>query len=94
MFYVPIKIKKKDKESTAALLRRFTRLVQKSGVLIEARKNQFYRKRKSRRQLREGARRREIILKEREVLLKAGLVEEGQPIPKERIRRMQQEGKL
>jgi len=91
---MPIVIKKKDRESTASLLRRFTRLVQKSGVLVEARKNQFYNKKKTRRQLRDGAKRKEALLQERVRLTKLGLLDQGQLIPKERIRKMQQEGKI
>lgn len=91
MFLMPIVIKKKEKETTASLLRRFTRLVQKSGVLVDARKNQFYSKKKNKRQLREGAKRREVLLTERRKLEKLGLIDAGQPIPKDQLRRIQQE---
>lgn len=89
-----IVIKKKERETTASLLRRFGRRVQQSRILLEARKNRFFIKKKNRRQVREGAMRREILRQERTRLTKLGLLEEGQPIPKERIRRLQQEGRL
>ena len=39
---MPIEVNKKERESTAAFLRRFTRRIQQSGVLLEARKSRFY----------------------------------------------------
>ncbi len=46
-----IEVRKKEGESTASLLRRFTRKIQQSKVLIRAKKERFYRKPKSKRQI-------------------------------------------
>lgn len=91
---MPIIMRKKDRETTISLLRRFSRRVQQSGVLIEARKNRFFNKKRNRRQLRASAQRREVLRGERQRLTKLGLLEEGQLMPKEHIRRLQQEGKI
>lgn len=36
-----LEVKKKQKESTQGLIRRFSQRVRKSGILIQARKNRF-----------------------------------------------------
>ncbi len=71
-----IEVKKKEGETTRSLLRRFTRRIQQSGVLIRARKARFLEKTKSKRERREGALRRNKISKEKEKLRKMGLLEE------------------
>ncbi len=71
-----IEVKKKEGETTRSLLRRFTRRIQQSGVLIRARKARFLEKTKSKRERREGALRRDKISKEKEKLRKMGLLEE------------------
>lgn len=81
-----IEVRKKDKESTGSLLRRFSRRVQQSGVLLRARKNRFYQKPKTRRQMKASALRRQELRKQRAELIKLGLLEEGQMIPKDKIR--------
>lgn len=58
------------------MLRRFTRRVQLSGVLKEARKTRFYVKSASRRAKREGALRRLVLRKERLKLEKLGKLKE------------------
>ncbi len=65
-------VKKKDRETTASLLRRFTRRVQQSGVLLRARKTRFYEPGLTRRARREKALRRLKTIKERERLIKLG----------------------
>lgn len=65
-------IKRKDRETSAAMLRRFTRRVQQSGVLLRARKTRFWGKKPSKRSLRERALRRLTLVKERERLAKLG----------------------
>jgi len=82
-----IEVKKKDKETTGALLRRFTRKVQQSGILMQARKVRFYEKPRNKRQIKEGALRRKEIRKLREKMIKYGLLEEGQLIPKEQLKK-------
>lgn len=64
--------KRRDRETTASLLRRFTRRVQQSGVLVRARKVRFYGSKPTKRALRERALRRMAKRKERERLLKLG----------------------
>ena len=81
-----IEVRKKDKESTGSLLRRFSRRVQQSGVLLRARKGRFYKKPKTRRQMKASALRREELKEQRVELIKLGLLEEGELIPKELIR--------
>ncbi len=50
-----IEIRKKDKESSESLIRRFSRRIQQSGVLVNARRARFRMEKKSKRELREGA---------------------------------------
>ena len=69
-------VKKKDRETTASLLRRFTRRVQQSGVLIEARKLKSYKGKPTKRVVRDRALRRIIAAKERVRLDKLGKLEE------------------
>lgn len=67
-----VEVKKKESESLSSLLRRFNRKVQQSGILLEARKARFYDKPKSKRELKESAKRRVKIVKEKEYLRKIG----------------------
>lgn len=67
-----VEVKRKEGESFESLLRRFNRKIQQSGVLIRARKIQFYEPPKSRNLIRESARRRVELQAEREVLRKLG----------------------
>ena len=71
-------VKRKDRETTAAMLRRFTRRVQQSGVLLRARKTRFYLKKQSKRSQREKALRRITLAKERERLAKLGRAPEDE----------------
>ena len=71
-----IEVKRKEGETTRSLLRRFTRRIQQSGVLIRARKSRFLEKEKSRRERRESALRRNKIILEKDKLSKMGLFEE------------------
>lgn len=82
-----IEVKKRDRESTTSLLRRFVRRVQQSGVLVNARKSRFYKKVKTKRQQKQSALRREELKKLRSKLYKAGQIREGEMIPKETVRR-------
>jgi len=81
-----IEVKRKEKEPVGSLLRRFTRRVQQSGVLLSARKGRFYQKPKTKRQTKASALRREQLRSQRREMMKAGTLEEGQLIPKELIR--------
>jgi len=73
---VAIEVKKKVGETTRSLLRRFSRRIQQSGVLIRARKARFREKERSKRDRRAGALRRVKIVGEKEKLRKMGLLEE------------------
>ena len=50
-----IEVKKKERETSESLIRRFSRRVQQSGVLVHARKTRFRKDEKSKRELRQGA---------------------------------------
>lgn len=67
-----IEVKKKDRESSDSLIKRFSRRVQQSGVLMTARKGRFFAKPKSRRQVRESAQYRAKVKKEVDKLKKMG----------------------
>lgn len=67
-----VEVRRKEKETFGALLRRFTRRVQMSGVLKEARKTRFYNKPPTRIKKRESALRKMGIVKERTRLEKLG----------------------
>ena len=58
-----IEVKKKDRESSESLIRRFSRRVQQSGVLVRARKVRFKSDEKSKREMREGAMYKEEVRK-------------------------------
>jgi ribosomal protein S21 len=71
-----IQVKKKDRETSEALIRRFSRRVQQSGILLSARSGRFFTKPKTKRQLRESARYRAKVRKEVEKLKKMGKFDE------------------
>lgn len=81
-----IEVRRKEREPVGSLLRRFTRRVQQSGVLLSARKGRFYQKPKTKRQIKASALRREQLRGQRREMMKMGLLEEGQLIPKELIK--------
>ena len=88
-----IEVKRKDRETVGAMIRRFSRRVQQSGLLREVKKGRFYSKPKTKREKRAGARRREDLTKIRKKLFKLGLLKEGEMIPKEKIRKELDRGK-
>jgi len=67
-----VEVRKKEGETSAAMLRRFTRRIQLSGVLIRARQTKFYRPKLKKRLVREKALRRIKRIKETERLEKLG----------------------
>jgi hypothetical protein len=67
-----IEVKKKDRESPESLIRRFSRRVQQSGVLVRARRVRFRAEEKSKRQVREGAMYKEKVRKVVNKLKKMG----------------------
>jgi len=74
-----VEVRKRDNESTDSLLRRFSRKVQQSGVLLQARKVRFYERRRGRRKMREDAIRRTSLQAERDRLIKLGELDEFAP---------------
>ena len=50
-----IEVKRKDRETSESLIRRFGRRVQQSGVLVQARKTRFRADSKSKTEMRQGA---------------------------------------
>ncbi len=71
-----IEVKKKDRETSESLIRRFSRRVQQSGVLLHARKSRFRKDEKSKREKREEALYKIKIRKEIEKLKKLGKFDE------------------
>ncbi|OGZ97120.1 MAG: hypothetical protein A2679_02475, partial [Candidatus Sungbacteria bacterium RIFCSPHIGHO2_01_FULL_54_26] len=67
-----VEVRKREHETTGAMLRRFTRRVQQSGILVQARKLKFRKNEPTKRQSREGALRRITLSKERTRLEKLG----------------------
>jgi ribosomal protein S21 len=67
-----IEVKKQSGETNQALIRRFSKRIQQSGVLFRARKAQFRRRSKSRQMKKRAALRREEMKKEYEKLKKLG----------------------
>jgi len=71
-----VEVKRRQNEGVESFLRRFSRRVQQSGVLIQARKIRFHSRKKNRRKRREEAKRRNELMKERERLIKLGEIDE------------------
>lgn len=67
-----VEVKRREQETVGAMLRRFTRRVQQSGILIHARKLKFYTAKPKKRVTHERALRRLRLNKERERLEKLG----------------------
>lgn len=65
---------RKPKETTASLLRRFTKNIQQSGLLLEARKGRFYKGKPSKRARKDSALRRIELKKEYARLVKLGRI--------------------
>ena len=71
-----LEIKRRKGESFDALLRRFTKRVQLSGRLLEAKKHRFHARAKSKTAVRKSALRRLETSVHREYLLKTGRLTE------------------
>jgi len=71
-----VQVKKKERETSESLIKRFSRRVQQSGVLLEARHGRFYAKDKNKRQVRESAKYRAKVRKEVDKLKKIGKFDE------------------
>ena len=77
---MPLEIKKKEREPSHNLVRRFNKRLKRSGILIRARKKVYRQRRKSKQLKKRAALRREEKKKEYEKLEKLGLI-------KKRVRR-------
>ncbi|MBI2454119.1 MAG: hypothetical protein HYV54_00900 [Parcubacteria group bacterium] len=82
-----IELRKKDRESTLNLLRRFTKKVRQSGVLLQARRNMFRVRVKNKRKVRDSALRRIKLKALRADLSKLGEVEPGEKMDLSKIKR-------
>lgn len=67
-----LKIHRRGKESPHSLVRRFTRSIRESGILVRKRKIRFKKRRKSEESKKRAALRREELKKEYERLKKLG----------------------
>ncbi len=68
-----IEVKRKEGESFDSLLRRFTRKIQQSGILVRARKIRYHARIKSRNLQKRSAIRRNELRKQREEAKRLGL---------------------
>ncbi len=75
VYIIMVEVRRRQHETVGAMLRRFTRKVQGSGILINARKNRFYAAAPSRRAVRLAALRRLGRARERMRLEKLGKAE-------------------
>ncbi len=67
-----IEVKRRDSESVESLLRRFSKKVQQSGLIIRTKKRRFYSTPKTKREVRADAVRRQVIRQRKEYLRKTG----------------------
>lgn len=80
-------VKRKKGESFESLLRRFSRKVQESGKLLQAKKIRYFKSPKSKNIQRVSALRREFLRGKREYLIKSGQATEEDFRPKRKGRR-------
>ncbi|MBI3120075.1 MAG: 30S ribosomal protein S21 [Candidatus Kerfeldbacteria bacterium] len=71
-----VEVRKKDNESSDSLIRRFTRRVQSSGILLHVKKIRYHERRKNKNQIREDAIRRAKNKEKQDYLRKIGKLEE------------------
>jgi ribosomal protein S21 len=71
-----IEVRKKDKETSESLIRRFSRRVQQSGILMQVRKSRFRKDDKSKTEKRQEALYKIKIRKEIDKLKKMGKFDE------------------
>lgn len=74
-----LEIKKQEKENSQSLIRRFSKSVKLSGILLEARKRRFTERRKSRQMKKRSALRREQLKMEYKKLEKLGKISSFKP---------------
>lgn len=73
---MPITLKKRENESNERLIRRFSRRIQTSGLLLRAKKRQHFERAKNKNQKRKDALRRLVRRAHNEYLRKVGLLDE------------------
>ena len=73
-----VEVRRREHETIGAMLRRFTRRVQQSGILIRARKMKFHAGKPTKRVVREHALRKIKSNKEKERLEKLGKLPEDE----------------
>lgn len=71
-----VEVKKKTRETTESLIRRFSKRVQQSGVLIRAKKSRFREHDKNKRETKEDALRRQKVKGKKEYLRKIGKLDD------------------
>lgn len=71
-----VEVRKKEGESNESLLRRFTKQVQQSRILLRAKRGRFYEPPKNKREIREQAQRRQTIKVRKDFLRKIGKLDE------------------
>lgn len=71
-----VQVSRKEHESSTALIRRFTRRVQRAGIIIEARKQRFHIGNINKTTKRRAAKRREEKKQEFDELYKLGKLDE------------------
>ncbi len=72
-----IEVKRREGESVEAMLRRFSKKVQQSGIILRTKKRRFFSAAKTKSELRADALRRVVIRQRKEYLRKTGqLMEE------------------
>ena len=73
---MPIIIRRRDNESNERLIRRFSRRIQTSGLLLRAKKRQYFEKSKNKNQRRKETLRRLYFRARTDYLKKVGLLDE------------------
>lgn len=72
-----VEVSKKEGESTESLVRRFTKQVQQSRILIRAKRKRFFEAPKNKREIRENAKRRQKIKERKAYLRKIGKLDDA-----------------
>ncbi|MFH0804641.1 MAG: 30S ribosomal protein S21 [Patescibacteria group bacterium] len=71
-----LEVRKRDGESVESLIRRFTKRVQSSGIILRTKRRRFFSKDKSKLEEREDAARRQLIHDKKEFLRKIGKLDD------------------
>ncbi|MDP2909658.1 MAG: 30S ribosomal protein S21 [bacterium] len=69
---MPLEVKRQERETSQGLLRRFSRRMKQSGILLSARKIRFFERKKSEQMKKRSALRKEQLKKEYEMAEKMG----------------------